>query len=133
MRSARSFRIAALFTAMHYLGLLAAVALLAGLLVRPEPQTLRLLLWAMAFSALSWLFALLKRRSARCPLCKGTPLVECGAITHTRARRIQPFNHGVSALLSIMTTRKFRCMYCGTDYDLRKRPRHEPREFANPP
>lgn len=74
----------------------------------------------LGFSAVTWLIALLKRRAAKCPLCKGTPLINCGALAHSRAKRIYPFNHGVSAVISVIFTRKFRCMYCGSDFALIK-------------
>ena len=61
------------------------------------------------------------RRSARCPLCKGTPYLNTGALTHRNATRLFPLNHGTSALLSSLITQRFRCMYCGTRFDLLKR------------
>ena len=85
----------------------------------------------MGFSALMWLVAYFKRRSAHCPLCKGTPLLNTGARTHMRARRLFPFSHGVTATFSILAVQRFRCMYCGSDYDLLKpRSRHT---YVNPP
>jgi transposase-like protein len=54
-----------------------------------------------------------------CPLCKGTPLVETGARLHERANGC-PLTHGTSTILSILFLQRFRCMYCGTDYDLLK-------------
>jgi DNA-directed RNA polymerase subunit RPC12/RpoP len=85
----------------------------------------------IVFSGLLWLTAYFKRRAAKCPLCKGTPLLNSGAVPHPRARRIRPLNQGVSAMLSIMATQRFRCMYCGSDYDLLK-PRSR-RTYVNPP
>lgn len=61
-----------------------------------------------------------RRRAARCPLCIGTPLMNTGALTHKRSTTIGPLNEGYSALVSIAFTQKFRCMYCGTRYDLLK-------------
>ena len=56
------------------------------------------------FSAIMWLIAFFKRRAAYCPLCKGTPLINSGALPHSRARRLFPLNHGVTATLSIIAT-----------------------------
>ena len=120
--SARPFRMAVFFTSVHYLGLVVSVTALACVLLEPGQLAVRVLLVAMAFSAGSWLVAFFKRRSTFCPLCKGTPLINSGARVHTRAWRLYPLNHGVTAVLSIMATQRFRCMYCGSDYDLLKPP-----------
>jgi len=76
---------------------------------------------AIVGAGLSWVLCFLKRRSARCPLCKGTPFLDTGALTHRKASRLFPLNHGTSAVLSTLFTQRFRCMYCGTRYDLLKR------------
>ena len=91
-----------------------------------EPSRLasRVILCGIIFCAFSWLLAFFKRRTAHCPLCKGTPLFNSGALAHSKAIRIFPFNHGVSATLSIIATQKFCCMYCGSDFDLLKTPSH---------
>jgi uncharacterized membrane protein (UPF0136 family) len=111
---------AVFFCALHFLGLIVTVTTLVGFILQPSMLASRLLVAGIVFSALSWLIAYFKRRGVHCPLCKGTPLINSGALPHTRARRIGPFNHGVSAVISIMATQKFRCMYCGSDYDLLK-------------
>jgi hypothetical protein len=73
---------------------------------------------------LLWIIAFFKRRAAHCPLCKGTPLLNSGARPHAKARRFYPFNHGMTATLSIIATQRFCCMYCGSDFDLLKTPSH---------
>ncbi len=118
--SARRFRVAVMFSALHYLGLIASFTALVGFLMRPGEAATWILVGGMIFSAFTWLIALFRRRSTHCPLCKGTPLINTGARTHVRAQRMFPFNHGVSAMLAILATHKFRCMYCGSDYDLLK-------------
>jgi hypothetical protein len=121
--SAQPFRTAVFFSSLHFMGLVATAAALVGLFLRPSMLATRMMAAGFIFSAVSWLIAYFKRRAVHCPLCKGTPLVNSGALPHARARRIGPFNHGLSAVFSIMATQKFRCMYCGSDYDLLK-PRH---------
>jgi hypothetical protein len=74
----------------------------------------------ISISLLTFIIAFIKRRSARCPLCKGTPLLNTGAQTHQNAEMFSPFNHGYTAVLSILLTQKVCCMYCGTKYDLLK-------------
>jgi DNA-directed RNA polymerase subunit RPC12/RpoP len=66
-----------------------------------------------------------KRRVVRCPLCIGTPLINTGALTHKRSRKFGPLSEGQCSILSIAMTQKFRCMYCGTRYDLLKIPRRQ--------
>ena len=117
---ARPFRVAVFFSALHFLGLVATITAIAKSFIQPHPLAPRVVIAGLAFSAITWLIAYLKRRSAHCPLCKGTPLINSGARPHIRARRIVPFNHGVSAILSILATHRFRCMYCGSDFDLLK-------------
>jgi len=120
--SARPFRVAVFFSAIHYLGLIAAVTALLCVLAEPSQAATHVLVAAVIFSAIAWVIAFFMRRSTYCPLCKGTPLINSGARTHARARRIFPFSHGFSATLSILATQRFNCMYCGSDYDLLKPP-----------
>jgi len=118
--SAKPFRVAVVFTSIHYLGLVASVTALVCFFLEPSQAASRILVGGIVFSAITWLIAFFKRRSTFCPLCKGTPLLNTGARTHVRARRLFPLNHGTTATLSIMCCQKFRCMYCGSDYDLLK-------------
>ncbi len=113
-----------LFSALHYLVLVATGTAGIIFVLRAEESAFRLALAGLGFSVLTWFIAWFKRRGAWCPLCKGTPLVESGARPHSRARRLFPLNHGVTATLSILATLSFRCMYCGSDFDLLKTPSH---------
>lgn len=106
--------------AIHYLCLITTIATAVLLVIHPEPKAYTLLVATTAATILSWFIALLKRRATMCPLCKGTPLVESGARLHERARRLLPFSHDTSAILSILFLQRFRCMYCSADYDLLK-------------
>jgi hypothetical protein len=125
------FRVATFHWGLHCLGLVVSLTALAAVFLHPSAMAPRIMAGGLVFSGLMWLIAFFKRRAAKCPLCKGTPLLNSGAVPHVRARRIGPLNHGVSAMLSIMATQRFRCMYCGSDYDLLKpRSRHT---YVNPP
>ena len=115
---------AVFLSALHYMGILAALTTLVFFFLHPTHLATRVLIACLVFIAVTWLIAFFKRRSTHCPLCKGTPLLNTGALAHQRATRIFPFNHGVSATLSIIATQKFRCMYCGTAFDLMKIPSH---------
>ncbi|MES2657913.1 MAG: hypothetical protein V4689_04805 [Verrucomicrobiota bacterium] len=122
--SSRPFNVAVFFSALHYMGIIATLTAFILFFYEPSQLATHVIISGMAFSAITWMIAFFKRRSAHCPLCKGTPLINSGAHAHSRATRIFPFNHGVSATLSIIATQTFRCMYCGSDFDLLKTPSH---------
>ncbi|MFD0895973.1 hypothetical protein KBB96_08505 [Luteolibacter ambystomatis] len=108
------------WTAVYYLCLVAWVTCAVMFVLKRDQLTSKLLIGAMLLSVLSWIWAFFKRRAARCPLCKGTPLLNSGALPHGRAVRLAPLNHGTTACLSLLFTQEFRCMYCGNLYDLMK-------------
>ena len=80
----------------------------------------RIIIVGAVSSIITLIISYSKRRSARCPLCIGTPLLNSGALAHKRSFALGPLNEGFTAVLSIACTQKFRCMYCGTRYDLLK-------------
>ena len=112
-------------SAIHYLGIFAVITALAVFFIEPSRPAMKFFILSLGFTVASWIVAFIRRRNTHCPLCKGTPLVESGALVHQRARRIFPFNHGVSTIFSILATQTFRCMYCGTLFDILKTPSHE--------
>jgi hypothetical protein len=122
--SSRPFTVAVVWSALHYLGVITTITAFALFFREQSQLAVKVILGALAFSVATWLIAFFKRRSAFCPLCKGTPLINSGALAHSRARRIYPFNHGVSATFSIIASQTFCCMYCGSDFDLLKTPSH---------
>ncbi len=120
----RPFTIAAILSAFFYVGVITTVTALVLFFISPTQIAVKVIIASMIFSVFAWLLAFFKRRSAHCPLCKGTPLVNTGALAHSRATRLYPFNHGMTATFSIIATQTFRCMYCGSDFDLLKTPSH---------
>jgi hypothetical protein len=123
LRHPRSFFLAIFFTAIHYLSLIACITCLVFFVREPHFGTAGILGGSVGLAILTWIIAYYKRRAALCPLCKGTPLLNSGAIPHPAATRLRPFNHGVSSVLSCLFTHHFRCMYCGSWYDLLRQPR----------
>ncbi|MFT3991070.1 MAG: hypothetical protein QM680_06635 [Luteolibacter sp.] len=117
----RPFYKAVFFSSLQYLGTIAFLTSVVMCALQPSPFAVKLILGSLVFTALCWLFGFFKRRSAHCPLCKGTPLINTGAHTHVKSFRIPPFSHGTTATLSIIFTHRFRCMYCGSRYDMLKR------------
>lgn len=80
---------------------------------------------AIALSAFTGVLSFVIRRGTLCPLCRSTPLLGTSSSLHERARRLWPFTHAVSTILSIAFLQRFRCMHCGTDFDLLKEPRRQ--------
>lgn len=120
------FYIAIVWFLLHLICLLLTLAIFALYIFEPENSYLKnyrphvVILSSVATSLITFIIAYIKRRSARCPLCKGTPLVNTWARPHSNAFSIPPLNHGYTAMLSITLTQKFCCMYCGTKFDLLK-------------
>lgn len=67
-----------------------------------------------------WIYAFLMRRKATCPLCKCTPLLDNLALKHQKAKKTWPLNYGNTAILSVLFNQRWRCMYCGTPFDILK-------------
>jgi hypothetical protein len=122
--SRKSYDTAVFLSILHYLGIVLTVTALVAFFIEPNQRATQFIMGGLIYSGITWLMAFFKRRSTHCPLCKGTPLINSGALTHGKAVRWFPFNHGVTAVLSIIARQRFRCMYCGSDYDLLKIPSH---------
>lgn len=118
----RPYKTAVFFTLVHYLCIVALITCVVIFVSNPGQDPLPPLLGSLIAVVLSWLIAFFKRRSVRCPLCKGTPLLDTGAAKHSKAYRLRPFNHGNTAVMGILFLSRFRCMYCGTPYDMLKKP-----------
>ena len=116
----RPFLSALFWSFLHWCALCWFLATLVVLIVYMDLHTAYLSAIALGLVGVSWLISFVKRRNARCPLCQGTPYINTGAGTHEKAVRVFPLNHGMTAMLSTIFTRRFRCMYCGTRYDILK-------------
>ncbi len=55
-----------------------------------------------------------------CPLCHGTVMHEKRCHKHADAFRLRPLSYRASAVLSLLFTGCFHCMYCGTLWRLRR-------------
>lgn len=120
IRHKRPFVLAAAASALHFLCLLATATCGTIFVLDPQQHTVRALVGCLALTIFTWLVAYFRRRSAVCPLCKGTPMLHSGALPHAKAVRMPPFNHGVTAVLSTLASQQFTCMYCGCRFDLLK-------------
>ncbi len=72
-----------------------------------------------------YVISLVARRHARCPLCRGTSLLDTGAITHQRCLRLPLLNASHSAIVGIIFTQQYRCIFCGAKFDLLKSSIHD--------
>lgn len=126
--SSRPYNVAAFFWSLHFLGLITVMTALVLFFTEPGQHSklmaTKVILCGITFSIIMWVIAFFKRRSAYCPLCKGTPMFNSGARPHSKSWRLFPLNHGVTATLSIIATQRFCCMYCGSHFDLLKTPSH---------
>lgn len=116
----RPYLFAVFVTLLHYLSLVALVTLIVLFVIRPRDSLVTPVIASLGACGVTWFAGFLRRRSVRCPLCKGTPLLDSRAARHVKARRFPPFNYGTTAVLGIIFFQRFRCMYCGTPYDLLK-------------
>lgn len=122
--TSRPFTVAVFFAFISYLGIVATLTAFVIAFVYPSQFAVSMIVGGIIFTGIAWLIAFFRRRTAHCPLCKGTPLINSGALVHSKATRIFPLNHGVSSIISVLALQRFRCMYCGSDFDLLKPPSH---------
>lgn len=121
------FITAGLFGLVHYWSAFALLLAIPAFLVEQTLLARNLLIASAVFYIFSSLVSFLNRRKVLCPLCKGTPLLSTRAHVHPKAFRIFPLDHGTTATLALIFTQTFRCMFCGSRFDLLKPkpPRHE--------
>jgi hypothetical protein len=117
----RPFNVAVFFAVVHYLCLIAFLTCVVILILNPVEGSVKILIASLVACLFTWLISFFRRRSVRCPLCKGSPLLDTGAVKHAKAYRLPPLNHGNTAVLGILFLNRFRCMYCGTPYDMLKK------------
>ncbi|MBL9113653.1 MAG: hypothetical protein JNJ83_01505 [Verrucomicrobiaceae bacterium] len=70
--------------------------------------------------ALSKVFGGWMTRQLTCHLCHGPVLKDRGCHKHQHAFKLPGLSYRISAALSIVFALRFRCMYCGTGYRLKK-------------
>lgn len=126
MAHSGSFYAAVVWCVIHFICLAATVAVCLHYIYEPNSSYIKnisplvVILGTITASVVTFIIAFIKRRLARCPLCKGTPLLNTGALPHANAFCIPPLNHGYTAVISVIVSQKFCCMYCGTKFDLLK-------------
>lgn len=120
----KRFIVAVLFSLVFYISIIGLItAAVAFFYINPElkKRAAELLVACLAACIVSWFIAYMKRRSTLCPLCKSTPFLDNLAHKHGKAYRIRPLNYGTTAILNTLFIQRWRCMYCGTCFDLLRR------------
>jgi hypothetical protein len=110
----------ALFFLLAYAGLAAFAVGLAGMVVVGGQEAGVLALAGLGLFALAKAFAFPLSRGLNCSLCHGGLMQSRRCQKHARAFRLPLLTHRASAVISLLTTGRFRCMYCGTPYRLRR-------------
>lgn len=119
----RPFVVAVLASLIFYLSLIAFLTSVVYFAIAPvelntgAAYTLAALL---PMCGLFWTVAYFKRRNANCPLCKCTPFLDNMAHKHQKSFRIKPLNYGTTAVFNVVFTQCWRCMYCGSPFDILK-------------
>ena len=86
----------------------------------PSPENAYILIAFLVVTIITWIIGFLVRKRATCPLCKGTPFLDSRARVHQKAIRFFPLNYGTTNLIRACLTRRFRCHFCGSPFDLLK-------------
>jgi hypothetical protein len=66
----------------------------------------------------SLVLGLLLSATTRCSLCHGTPLLGKNCRKHTIANKLPFLTYRASAILHLIFTGRFRCMFCSTPFRL---------------
>ena len=101
-----------------YIALPATIYFTICLLVEPQgawqvPAALSL----VAFAA-SFIVGLLLSAITKCALCHGSPLLDKRCRKHVLANKLPLLTYRASAILHVIFTGKFRCMFCSTPFRL---------------
>lgn len=118
---------AEIYAFFNYCAAVAVITCLPLFLLFPTPGNMKILVTCIILYAVTGVASFLKRRHVICPLCKGTPLISSRAHVHSKATRIFPLDYGTSTMVTLLFTQTFRCMYCGSRFDLLKS-RPDPRK-----
>jgi hypothetical protein len=122
-RSGRLF-VVALLMLVAFAGGLAFVLGVSGLLMTQNRDWGWLALGGLGVVVIARGIVFIISDALHCPLCHGAVMRERRCHKHADAFRLWPLSHRASAVLSLLTTFGFRCMYCGTAFRLGRRSRN---------
>ena len=116
----RPFLKAAFFSALLLLSLVGSITSIVALVILQTQKAAFIAIASILATITIWVISIFVRKSARCPLCQGTPYFNGGAHKHEKATKLPLINHGMSNVIRTLVIQTFRCMYCGQPYDLLK-------------
>jgi len=114
------FTKAVFFGAIFLLSVIALITTIVGFAILQTQTASYFVFTALLVTITTWIVSLFVRRSARCPLCKGTPYFSSDAFKHEKATKLPLLNHGITNVIRTIANQTFRCMYCGQPYDMLK-------------
>jgi len=114
----RPFIKAAFVSSILLLSIVGLIATVVAFFILQTQKSAFLVVASMLVTIVIWTISIFMRRSARCPLCQGTPYFNSGAHKHEKATKLPLINHGMSNVIRTLVIQTFRCMYCGQPYDL---------------
>lgn len=106
---------------LFYLDLLCLTITVIATLSKPNDNSFFLVAALGLLALIFWLISFNFRRSACCPLCKGTPFLDTKASKHAKAVRFFPLNYGTTNFIRAFFTQRFRCHFCGSPFDMLKK------------
>lgn len=113
--------IVALLLFLAFVGFLAFLGGAVGMVMTRLPGWGWLALGGLASVAIIRVLVFIIGDELTCPLCHGAVMRHRHCHKHVDAFRLWPLSHRASAVLSLLTTFGFRCMYCGTAFRLGRR------------
>jgi hypothetical protein len=116
--------VVALLLFLAFVGFLAFVAGAVGMMATRLPEWGWLALGGLGVVVITRVVVFIIGDLLTCPLCHGAVMRQRRCHKHADALRLWPLSHRACAVLSLLTTFGFRCMYCGTAYRLGKRQRN---------
>jgi hypothetical protein len=108
---------------MHFIswwGLVGFIAISIAMLITGNRAWGIASLVACGVFVVSRTLAFILSRHLSCPLCMGKVMASVRCHKHVNAQCLPPLTHRATAVLAVLFTLSFRCMYCGTRFRLRK-------------
>lgn len=108
----------AFFALTSYVALPATIYYTIHLILDPQGGWQTLALASLIALVVSLLLGTLLSAITKCGLCHGTPLMGKNCRKHVLANKMPCLTYRASAILHLIFTGKFRCMFCSTPFRL---------------
>ena len=116
----------ALLALISYAALPATLYFTARLMLEQDPDWEKPALGSLIALVLSLIIGTVLSAMTKCALCHGSPLLGKNCRKHTLANKIPFLTYRASALLHVLFTGKFRCMFCSTPFRLGTKTENNP-------